>query len=703
MRVMCRLPSGIVATMWLREGSLVSELREALAESQCVRPHEGFLRVLHGAQELNDTSELAPFLTGSGYGVVRVCLKHALRTLRVKCMQPAADSSGVALNPISSIILEESSVSSETSYEMQVRVLPTDEAVPGIVEMQQLKDGSCMFQFRGIQPFAPSTQYVVHVRIEDSGSFEYVFTTRPLAPVRIVATPSAAASPRVVTIERRGPSLFDEVQSRIAVAFEVSHNHVILGGLDAAAVAQLEDGDIVIFSLNSTAAPPDGAIIHADVRQLKWPEYKTAHPCNDACGYYAVCGKLDEEEELRAILDVIAIFGDDDDVDGGAIEQEAHYAQEANDGSAVISEETATSCRCQIASEVNLTSQLITPAWGQGSLHQCFDLSAAMRGEALMRGQEMSQLLRRQGFFFVRLDDATLSALASVHAATDRLWALPSAEKAACIAEALSPVLGYAKREQFQKEIFVSRRLNPAASKDAAQALWPGGDVGIDLKIALDAAFQALALCCATMLPSILLALGVQVEDHQLLESPSFVPYQHRFSRSNLSIFRYYNLHTPRGAADTDDGNRFCHCPSHSDVGLLTIIPTARGAAGLNVYSFEEGRWLDVETNAGGNTAVVFAGETLSFVTGGVVTAASHEVSYPANNHEERASVVFQCLADPHCDLSQLLPGALEADAKSGLLADEFVLQTSLQRISSNFPRAGPEYSGNKKARTSKI
>ena len=62
----------------------------------------------------------------------------------------------------------------------------------------------------------------------------------------------------------------------------------------------------------------------------------------------------------------------------------------------------------------------------------------------------MAQMLTSQGFFFVSLDEATIAALETVHAATHRLWSLPATEKNQCVAEAVSPVLGYAHRENYR-------------------------------------------------------------------------------------------------------------------------------------------------------------------------------------------------------------------------------------------------------------
>jgi isopenicillin N synthase-like dioxygenase len=54
------------------------------------------------------------------------------------------------------------------------------------------------------------------------------------------------------------------------------------------------------------------------------------------------------------------------------------------------------------------------------------------------------------------------------------------------------------------------------------------------------------------------------------------------------------------------------HCPQHSDIGLVTVIPTARGGAGLNKFDWQSACWFDVETSAPPNVAVVFTGESMA-------------------------------------------------------------------------------------------
>ena len=63
------------------------------------------------------------------------------------------------------------------------------------------------------------------------------------------------------------------------------------------------------------------------------------------------------------------------------------------------------------------------------------------------------------------------------------------------------------------------------------------------------------------------------------------------------------------------------HCPQHSDIGLVTVIPTARGGAGLHIYDWKDCCWFDVESAAPAGVAVVFCGESLA-----ALTASAHKV-----------------------------------------------------------------------------
>ena len=103
---------------------------------------------------------------------------------------------------------------------------------------------------------------------------------------------------------------------------------------------------------------------------------------------------------------------------------------------------------------------------------------------------------------------------------------------------------------------------------------------------------------------------------------------------------------------------QFVHCPYHTDVGLVTIIPRCKGVPGLHVFDHSDSIWLgtplhssllrplsfsallpvpfivsflkhlliDFERDAPDNCAVVFGGESLARLTNNFIPPCYHEV-----------------------------------------------------------------------------
>ena len=154
-------------------------------------------------------------------------------------------------------------------------------------------------------------------------------------------------------------------------------------------------------------------------------------------------------------------------------------------------------------------------------------------------------------------------------------------------------------------------------------------------------------------------------------------------SQSNLTMFHY----------DIAEGflRESVHCPHHSDVGLVTVIPRCRGRGGLHVFDWSSQLWVDVEAGAPPNMAVAFGGETLARLTNNWVMPCMHEV---ANIEGGRYSTPFQCLAAPDAvldsaDADPAVVGVCSASSQERVSAAAFVQAVSASRVSSNFPRAG--------------
>lgn len=97
-------------------------------------------------------------------------------------------------------------------------------------------------------------------------------------------------------------------------------------------------------------------------------------------------------------------------------------------------------------------------------------------------------------------------------------------------------------------------------------------------------------------------------------EGKNSLGYGGRLSQSNLTAFKY-----TRNLPQDCNGDSFIHCPCHSDISLLTIIPKSMGcsASGLLLFDYELGKWIDVEVDAPDDIAFVFTGESTTHITNG--------------------------------------------------------------------------------------
>jgi hypothetical protein len=87
------------------------------------------------------------------------------------------------------------------------------------------------------------------------------------------------------------------------------------------------------------------------------------------------------------------------------------------------------------------------------------------------------------------------------------------------------------------------------------------------------------------------------------------------------SVLRVYNYRNKGANAHPDDSS----CAVHADLGLLTVSPVAT-VPGLQMWNLDRMMWTDVEADAAPTHFSVFAGETLGFLTHGVIKAPLHRV-----------------------------------------------------------------------------
>ncbi len=145
-----------------------------------------------------------------------------------------------------------------------------------------------------------------------------------------------------------------------------------------------------------------------------------------------------------------------------------------------------------------------------------------------------------------------------------------------------------------------------------------------------------------------------------------------------LDVFQYESTASVGGAEDakraaataTSDSVTATEaaCSPHVDSGLLTLIPTQCGSAGLELLDWAVADFVLVEHatspstptpssgGSGGAAAeqqpfecVIFGGQQLSYLTGGYLQATVHKVSRPSSGH--RLSTPLQLLANPDREL----------------------------------------------------
>lgn len=94
------------------------------------------------------------------------------------------------------------------------------------------------------------------------------------------------------------------------------------------------------------------------------------------------------------------------------------------------------------------------------------------------------------------------------------------------------------------------------------------------------------------------------------------------------SVLRIYNYRNKKAAGEDsktplDPNDELCGV--HADLGLVTVSPVAT-VPGLQMWNLERMLWTDVEEDATELHFSVFAGETLGFLTNGLIKAPLHRV-----------------------------------------------------------------------------
>ena len=313
---------------------------------------------------------------------------------------------------------------------------------------------------------------------------------------------------------------------------------------------------------------------------------------------------MSAEEETERLLEIVQAFEVSPmDVDAAGGEEQAATAAGAG---------RAAACGCGLADDPTLTvvpAELVRPLWGGSDEPALLPEStiaaaatswlgggAALPQETQQQVELLTSSLRTRGFAVVQLGEETAADCGGLLSGMQQLFACDEAEKEAC-ADGSFRYAGYQHREAFEKELFQVR----VGSDESA--IWQGA--GSALRAPALAGFGRLGqlayhvFCLACRAADISAATASELME-PWLSAGAASPAQGGWSQSNLSLFHYYAA-------------RECvHCPQHSDIGLVTVIPTARGGAGLNIFDWQSACWFDVETSAPPNVAVVFTGESLA-------------------------------------------------------------------------------------------
>ncbi|KDO30905.1 hypothetical protein SPRG_04808 [Saprolegnia parasitica CBS 223.65] len=128
--------------------------------------------------------------------------------------------------------------------------------------------------------------------------------------------------------------------------------------------------------------------------------------------------------------------------------------------------------------------------------------------------------------------------------------------------------------------------------------------------------------------------------------------------RYGASVLRIYNYKNKKG--EFVDPNRLdinMSCGSHADLGLVTVSPCAT-VPGLQMWNLDRMLWTDVEADADVIHFSVFAGETLAYITNGLISAPLHRVPATVVDDElsRRMSMPYFLRATPQSILNPSRP-----------------------------------------------
>eukprot|EP00644_Phytophthora_capsici_P006165 jgi/Phyca11/549324/estExt2_Genewise1Plus.C_PHYCAscaffold_320086 len=164
----------------------------------------------------------------------------------------------------------------------------------------------------------------------------------------------------------------------------------------------------------------------------------------------------------------------------------------------------------------------------------------------------------------------------------------------------------------------------------------------------------------------------------------------YQYGSSVLRIYNYRNkAANGKVPAQVDPNDNSCGV--HADLGLVTVSPLAT-VPGLQMWNLERMAWFDVEESASAIHFSVFAGETLGFLTHGVISAPLHRVPpiCVEAETERRMSMPYFLRAKPGACLNPKAPAKEQITCRD-FMEDIVFKKRPWRRENSNNP-VPPDY-----------
>jgi len=276
----------------------------------------------------------------------------------------------------------------------------------------------------------------------------------------------------------------------------------------------------------------------------------------------------------------------------------------------------------------------------------------------------MIETWKKHGYIIIKFNDDQQIQLNEMFKFSKEFFVLTEEEKLEC-KNTLYRYIGYQIRNDLAKEFFQVRN----TISELQTYMWPKNFPNFKNKC-YDT-WNLLFGIAANILNCIANHLSIPLDYiESILDNKP--PEDQKYSSACLEVFHYIK------------SEGVVPCGHHTDIGLSTIIPTCIGNPALQLWDWHEGCWMDLETNAPKNSAVVFGGESLGRLLNYYIIPSPHRV---APTISERYSLPFIMLAHENAilDTKQANSTLIGQNNLESINARDFVSQVSSSRISSLF------------------